>query len=252
MTILLVIFASSMAVATFIENDFDTSTAKILIYNARWFEILMLWIILIFIFNIKIYNLTKREKWPILAFHVAFIMMFIGGTVTRYFSFEGQMPIQEGTLTNQIISDLTYIKVKADDGKKSVTYEPSPYMMSYLNKNGTAWPFKRQFTKRYTFANKSLQLRSVDFIPLAKDSIQKTTKGGRILTIITTGPTGRAYDYIQNGEVKTIGDIRFSYNNPIQGTIQLTENGSQILFSSPLPAQYLSIQEQQKGIITDT
>ena len=31
-------FAVSIGVATFIENDFGTQTAKAVVYNARWFE----------------------------------------------------------------------------------------------------------------------------------------------------------------------------------------------------------------------
>lgn len=38
MGILLVVFAIAIGYATFIENDFDATTAKMLIYNAKWFE----------------------------------------------------------------------------------------------------------------------------------------------------------------------------------------------------------------------
>src|SRR5690606_19200552 len=84
MTVLLLLYGISMAVATFVENDYDTATAKSLIYNSTWFEILMLWLILLFVANIKTYGLTRRKKWPILVFHLAFIFMFIGGAITRY------------------------------------------------------------------------------------------------------------------------------------------------------------------------
>src|SRR5690554_5769822 len=106
MTVLLLLYGTSMATATFLENNYDTPTAKTLIYNATWFEILMLWLVALFAVNIKTYRLTRREKWPVLVFHLAFIFMFIGGTVTRYMGFEGQMPIEEGQTTNEIISDL--------------------------------------------------------------------------------------------------------------------------------------------------
>lgn len=122
MTFLLLLYAISMVVATFVENDYDTATAKTLIYNSTWFEILMLWLIALFLVNIKKYKLTKRGKWPVLAFHLAFIFMFIGGGITRYFSFEGQMPIKEKQTTNEIISDLTYFKLRSMTGKRhSVT-----------------------------------------------------------------------------------------------------------------------------------
>ena len=47
MAVLLFIYAISMAIATFIESDFDTPTAKALVYDAKWFEILMLWLIIL-------------------------------------------------------------------------------------------------------------------------------------------------------------------------------------------------------------
>jgi hypothetical protein len=42
MGVLLLVFAISIGYATIIENDFDATTAKMLIYNARWFELLLL------------------------------------------------------------------------------------------------------------------------------------------------------------------------------------------------------------------
>ncbi|MEO8853018.1 MAG: cytochrome C biogenesis protein CcsB, partial [Ginsengibacter sp.] len=121
MTVLLLLYGISMAVATFVENDYDTPTAKTLVYNSTWFEILMLWLIVLFAANIKTYNLTKKEKWPLLVFHLAFIFMFIGGAITRYISFEGQMPIKEKQTTNEIISDLTYFKLNVTDGAKTLS-----------------------------------------------------------------------------------------------------------------------------------
>ena len=251
MTLLLFIFAGSMAVATFVENDYDTPTAKMLIYNAKWFEILMLWIIIIFIYNIKIYQLTKKEKWPVLIFHIAFILMFLGGAITRYWAFEGQMPIKEGETSNSIISDLTYIKVNINDGVKSITYDQHPYTMSYFNGENTKWPFKRIFKESYEFDDRVIKIKSLDYIPLAKDSIQKTTSGQKILNIITTGQEGRQNNYIFSGEIKTIGGILFSFNKPVQGTVQLIEKGNGIMINSPLAGQYVSMQGQQAGIVTD-
>ena len=62
-----------MAYATFLENDYGTPTAKALIYEAKWFEAVMLLLILNFIGNISRYRLWRREKWSTLVFHLAFI-----------------------------------------------------------------------------------------------------------------------------------------------------------------------------------
>ncbi|MEO5947842.1 MAG: cytochrome c biogenesis protein ResB, partial [Chitinophagaceae bacterium] len=252
MTVLLLLYGISMAVATFVENDYDTATAKTLIYNATWFEILMLWLIILFAANIKTYSLTKREKWPLLLFHLAFIFMFIGGAITRYISFEGQMPIKEKQTSNEIISDLTYFKLSITDGKKTLSYDKHPYMMSYFNAKETKWPFKRTFKQNYHFGNTIISLKSLDYIPLAKDSVQKTQSGKKMLNIVSIGQEGRLNNYIPEGEFKNINGTIFSFNNPAQGAVQLTEKDHIIMISLPVDGQYVSMKGQQIGVVTDT
>ncbi len=48
MGVLLIVFVVAIAYATFIENDYDATTARMLIYNARWFEVLMLLMVINF------------------------------------------------------------------------------------------------------------------------------------------------------------------------------------------------------------
>ena len=40
--ILFIIFGTSIAVATFIENDFGTESARAIVYNAWWFELVLI------------------------------------------------------------------------------------------------------------------------------------------------------------------------------------------------------------------
>ncbi len=252
MTVLLLLYGISMAVATFVENDYDTATAKTLVYNSTWFEILMLWLILLFVANIKTYNLTRREKWPVLVFHLAFIFMFIGGAITRYTSFEGQMPIKEKQTTNEIISDLTYFKLAISDGKKTLRYDKNPYMMSYFNTKDTKWPFKRTFKQDYHFDNKVISLKTLDYIPLAKDSLQITESGKNMLNIVSIGDEGRVNNYIAEGDIKNIDGTMFSFNNPVQGAVQLLEKGGTNMIVLPTDGRYMSMQGQQKGVVTDS
>lgn len=252
MTVLLLAYAFSMAVATFVESETDTPTAKALIYDAKWFELIMLWLILIFIANIQKYNLLKREKWPILAFHLAFIIMFIGGAITRYISFEGQMPIREGETTNEIISDKTYFKLDIGDETRALRYDQNPYQMSYFNAKNTVWPFKRTFKQAYQFGDKTVTLKTIDYFPLAKDSIKRTESGKRMLDIITMGETGRENNYIGDGEIKEIGGTMMSFNNPIEGSVQLFEHEGSLWINSPFEGQYMSMEGQQMGVVTDS
>lgn len=59
--ILLFIYALSCAVATFVENDFGTNAAKALVYNALWFDILHL-LLLINLIGIIFYTQTFTKK----------------------------------------------------------------------------------------------------------------------------------------------------------------------------------------------
>ncbi|MEO6948306.1 MAG: cytochrome c biogenesis protein CcsA [Ginsengibacter sp.] len=252
MTVLLLLFGISMAVATFVENDYDTATEKTLVFNSTWFEILMLWLIILFVVNIKTYRLLRREKWPILVFHLAFIFMFIGGAITRYISFEGQMPIKEGQTTNEIISDLTYLKLVVNDGRKTLLYDKHPYMMSYFNAKDTRWPFKRTFKEDYHFDNKVISLKTLDYIPLAKDSVQTTESGKKLLNIVSVGQEGRENIIIPEGEIKNIDGTVFSFNNPVQGAVQLTEKDGVMMISFPGDGQYMSMEGQQMGVVIDS
>lgn len=252
MTVLLLLYAISMAVATFVENDYDTPTAKALIYNSTWFEILMLWLIILFAANIKTYRLTRREKWPLLAFHLAFIFMFIGGAITRYVSFEGQMPIKETETTNEIISDLTYFKLDVTDGKKTLRYDKHPYLMSYFNAKDTKWPFKRTFKQDYQFDNKVISLKTLDYVPLAKDSVQPTGSGNKILNVVSIGQGGRVNNYIPEGEIRNIDGTIFSFNNPVPNAVQLMEKDGVMMIAPPIDGQYMSMEGQQIGVVTDS
>ena len=84
MAVLFIVFAAVMGIATFIENEYNTDTARILVYNAKWFETIMLIFVFNFIGNIKRYNLLSKGKWDTLILHLSFILIF--GNVFIIFS----------------------------------------------------------------------------------------------------------------------------------------------------------------------
>jgi len=103
--IVLLLGISSMAVATFIENDFGARMARYIVYNSYWFEILILIFVINLIGNIFKYKLYKKEKLSIFIFHLAIVIMVMGAGFTRYFGYEGTMHIREGHSSNIIITD---------------------------------------------------------------------------------------------------------------------------------------------------
>ena len=102
MAVLFIGFAAAMAAGTFIEDAYNTDTARVIIYNAWWFESIMVFFAINFIGNIKRYQLHKKENWATLLLHLSFILIILGAFVTRYISYEGMMPIREGETANII------------------------------------------------------------------------------------------------------------------------------------------------------
>ena len=121
MAVLLFLMAAAIGTATFIENSYDTTTAKVLIYNAKWFEIILFLLMLNFLNNIKRYNLLSLKKWSVLLLHIGFIVALIGSFVTRYFGFEGVMMIEENSKENSIYSSEPYLQINAFDSSGSIS-----------------------------------------------------------------------------------------------------------------------------------
>src|SRR5690554_4483411 len=115
MAVSMLIFTVAIAKATFIESDYGTPASKIAVYNAKWFEILLLHLSITLIINILDYKMYQRHKLPTLIFHISFLLMIVGAALTRYIGFEGQMRIGEGETTNIIYSATPYLSLKADD-----------------------------------------------------------------------------------------------------------------------------------------
>ena len=114
MAFLFIFFAVAMAAGTFIEDAYNTDTARVVVYNKWWFEAIMVFFVINFIGNMKRYQLHKKENWATLILHLSFILIIVGAFVTRYISYEGMMPIREGESANIVYSDKPYLTVLVD------------------------------------------------------------------------------------------------------------------------------------------
>ena len=94
MAILFLTYAGAMAAGTFIEDAYNTDTARIIIYNSWWFEAIHVFFLINFFGNIKRYQLYKKEKWATLLLHLSFISCksflfnsFVLSKTSEHFSF---------------------------------------------------------------------------------------------------------------------------------------------------------------------
>jgi cytochrome c-type biogenesis protein CcsB len=247
---LLLFYAFSMALATFVENDYGTAVAKALIYNCWWFELVMFFLILNFIGNIKRYQLISLKKLPLLVFHLAFIIIFIGGYVTRYISFEGSMHIREGEMSNDVVSDATFFKVQIGQDAEALAYNDMP---AILISNNVPWylkPFKKTFVAKYDYHGERVQMKVVDFYARAQDSLVLNPEGKPVLHLVVLEDGKRVNKYIESGKVQLLQNMIISYNKPTQGAINISDGFTGYKISSPYEGNYMIMATQERKVVT--
>ena len=94
--IYILVFAVAIGVATFIENDFGTSSAMKLVFQAGWFEVLLILFSITLVVNVVKYKMISQKRWALVIFHLSMVMILVGAGITRYFGYEGTMHIREG------------------------------------------------------------------------------------------------------------------------------------------------------------
>ena len=211
MAVLFVLFATAMGVATFVENDFGTQTSKALIYNAWWFELIMLFFIINFFGNIFRYRLLRKEKWPVLLFHVAWLFILIGAGITRYIGYEGVMPINEGETTNSFLSETTYLNVVIDDNKDQAPKIHKKMLLSAWGKNN--FEFDTHFGKNSNNQQK-VTFKLVDYIPWAEKKLVENENGEEYLFLVESSEGTRHEHYLKKGSIQNIHGILVGFNAP--------------------------------------
>ena len=173
--LLLMMFAISIAYATFIESSFGTDTAQALIYQAWWFELLLFVGAVNIAGSVIRYKLINRRKWAILLFHLAFIVIIIGAGVTRYFGFEGSMHIREGESNNKVVSEAIYISLKASaNGHEASNFTQVKFTPNTSN----------NYKQTLNLEGKSLTVENQIFVPNASETLVADAAGTPVISLI--------------------------------------------------------------------
>ncbi len=253
MAVLFIVFAAVMGLATFIENEYNTDTARILVYNTKWFEAIMLIFVFNFIGNIKRYNLFSKAKWDTLILHLSFILILIGAFVTRYISFEGMMPIRETETVNQFFSDKTFLTVMVDgelEGEmKRRTFEDQRLFSGALDKDNFISTFaSNHFKLKKDFNNIPFEVEFKDFIMGAEEVIEETKDGKSFLKLVESDHGERHEHFIEEGTIESIHGVLYSYNKVTEGAINFYTNESgEMQISTPFAGSYRVMATQATG-----
>jgi len=240
---LFIVFATAMAFGTFIESRYSTETAKIWIYNATWFEVIIVFFVINFIGNIFRYKLLRKEKWVVLTLHLSWIIIIIGAFVTRYISFEGMMPIREGNTEKVFYSDKTYLTVYVD-GKingepKRKVLEDDLIVTPEAMKSNLPW--------KSDFNGQPFTISYVNFIQGAKKGLIPDEKGSEFLKIVEAGDGNRHEHYLENGKIASFHNILFALNKETDGAINIFTTDSTYQIKSPFEGDFMRMADQFQG-----
>ncbi len=253
MAVLFLLYAVAMAVGTYIESEYNTDTARIWIYNALWFELIMALFMVNFIGNIKRYQLHKKKNWATLLLHLAFIFILVGAAVTRYISYEGMMSIREGESSNQVLSERAYLTVLTDGQYKGQTMRRKNEK-SLLLSPAVYPPFaSNDFSINDQFDRIPYKVTFVDYIMAAKETVVPDPNGVEYLKIVETENGRRHEHFLKEGETQNLHNLLFSLNRFVPGAININTKGEQYTINSPFEGGFMRMADQMKGrVVKDT
>jgi cytochrome c-type biogenesis protein CcsB len=245
MAILMLVFAVTVGLATFIENDFGTPTAKALVYNARWFEGLMGILAINLVYNMIRFKMWKKGKGLVFLFHFSFLVILFGAAITRYVGYEGMMHIREGQTEDKITSSETYLKIVYDDKGKVGEFKRK-LLLSKLGGNSLDTSFD--------VGGKDVTVKLLKYIPDAVTTIAEAPDGKPIANMMISG--GEMPDQVQ----LSLGEqyendkliIDFESGKPVHDgkpVVRLFLEGGTLKMAHGFPLNYLKMADQSRGSV---
>jgi cytochrome c-type biogenesis protein CcsB len=215
MGILFILLAAAMAAATFIENDFGADTARSMVYNTRWFELLFLLLVINLSGQIIKYKLYRKEKITVMIFHLAFIVMVIGAAITRYTGFDGMMHIREGeatSLTYSSVSDLVF--ELADKDNKVLAGDSKALSVAGSGRTG--------YRKTLNAGGTEVQLKLDRYIPGAEKQVEESPDGVPMVAFLATRDMRTSEIIVlARGETAMAGEMTMGFGTDADITIEL-------------------------------
>lgn len=237
----MILFAFAIGLATFIENDFGTSSAQKVIFKAWWFELLLLLFGICILVNIFRFRMIQLKKWTVLTFHFSMIVILLGAGVTRYFGYEGIMHIRENEAANNFLSADTYLKFEVIQKKNKYEFD-EPVLFATLGNN--------HWEESYLLGNDLIEVEVKEFIPNPKQLLKESLDGLPILKIVVAGMSGREEYFIRQGETKKIRNLVYNFKErPMADAINLAYRNDSLLINANRVLTQTIMATQQKDTL---
>ncbi len=240
--VLLIIFGASIGYATFAENSSGTEYAREIIYNAKWFEILLVLLIVNMVGSAIRYKMTNKRKFSVLLFHLSFILILIGAGITRYFGSEGIMHLREGETSNEISSDKSSVHIVAEC--KGETVEKT-IAASFSETSSN------DFSQSLEIGGKTLTIENELYIPNSIETLEADDKGEPAFDLFVMNQNSQGQDIIlAAGESNKTNGVRFAFaDTTVKANIHFTMDGEQLFMQSNSPVSKMGMMEGKEAVI---
>ncbi len=245
--LLMFLFGITIGVATFIENDYGTQTARALVYNAKWFEFFLFYFIIILIYNMMKYK-SYKNRLPVFLFHFSFLVIAIGAVMTRFIGFEGIMHIREGDVSSQMVSDVQILQLSIDNNGSKLNYEKPLYLSSMSM-------FPSSLSESLSVGDRDVGLELVEYLPNASKSIIDTPKGKKILEfkLVGSSVSGKIIN-LSSGEQYDAGSFIISYNLNLSSSkpqFVVSDSSGKLTMTTSYSMQYLKMDDKSSGEVAE-
>lgn len=245
--VLFLAFAAAMAIGTFLDAGQDTSPTpytRNLIYNAWWFEAIMVFFVINFTGNIFRFRLYKKEKWATLILHLSFIFILLGAFITRYVSFEGMMAIREGATENTFLSQKTYVTTYIDGDFKIDGQSQRRVLESEVDFSKR---LKNKFKINTDYNKQPVTIELEKFIVGAEEDIIPDDSGEQYLKLVEAGGNGAHNHFLKVGEIANVHNVLIALNKPTDGAINITYSNDELTIQSPFEGSYMTMATRAEG-----
>ena len=226
---LFVIFAVSMAAATFIENDFGSAVSYSQVYNTKWFELLFLLLAINLAGQVIVFRLYRREKLTVMIFHLAFIIMVIGAAITRYTGYDGMMHIREGEASDVTFSSGNELVFEiADRDGNTVASHSRQYLAASSGRN--------RYSKTLSAGGEQYRLTLNGYLPNMAKQVEESPEGVPVVSLLATPDmtTGENIVLVQ-GETARAGEMTIGFER--EAAIMVTLQDGNFFIESVMEMQ---------------
>jgi cytochrome c-type biogenesis protein CcsB len=240
MAFIFIVLAVAMAAATFLENDFGPDTARSIVYDTHWFELLFVLLFVNLAGQIVIFRLYRKEKLTVMLFHTAFIVMVIGAAITRYSGYDGMMHIREGesgSVTYTSGGELTF-RLLSPDGE---------VLADHSDAFNPAGGRNDRFKKRLEAEGQAYTLTFEKYIPGAVRQVEESHDGVPMVSFLCT-PDMVTSEIVTlaGGETGRIGEMTLGFGR--EADINVITDTSTFLITSRLQMLVTNMKDMQSQV----